>query len=98
MAERFMIQTEVEEWFLLYPHNAALSGRGPFFQGKLGSNVNLSHGKQPLFKNGNRPFKISISRNVSIPEPIDHAQKAEIVQKIIQNQLEMTDLSHQRIM
>ena len=44
-----------------------------------------SHGKQPLFKNGNRPFKISISRNVSIPEPINHAQKAEIVQKIIQN-------------
>jgi len=41
MAERFMIQTVVEEWFLLYPHNAALSGGGPFFQGKLGSNVNL---------------------------------------------------------
>jgi len=41
MAERFMIQIEVEEWFLLYPHNAALSGGGPFFQGKLGSNVNL---------------------------------------------------------
>ncbi len=85
MAERFMIQTVVEEWFLLYPHNAALSGGGSVLSRQVGIECQSSHGKQPLFKNGNRPFKISISRNVSIPEPINHAQKAEIVQKIIQN-------------
>lgn len=63
------------------PSQCSFEWGGSLLSRQVGIECQSSHGKQPLFKNGNRPFKIS----GSIPEPINHAQKAEIVQKIIQN-------------